>query len=124
MNNTTWDINGISLELDLDDAEDLERYENAFKKMKDTSDALSKNITDSAAKKIKDTCNAYRGLINDIFGDGTASRIIEPTCWKLRIHEDVIESFMIFASAQFDQNKARVNAFTAKYKPSGRIALK
>ena len=123
MNNTTWEINGLTFELDLDDALDMERYENAFKRLQEKAETLHKNA-DSASTKIKNTCTAYRNLIDDVFGDGTSAKIIPPDCWKLRNHEDMIASFMAFIEAQAATNKARVTAFTAKYKPVGRTSTK
>ncbi len=124
MMNTVWEINGQSLELDLDDANDMERYETAFKKMSERSSAMGTKSNVSASERIKETCEIYRNLINDIFGGGTAEKIVSPSCYKLRVHEEMVESFMDFAKTQTDINKARITNFVEKYKPAGRSESK
>lgn len=43
MSHKIWEINGISLELDLEDADVMERLENAFETMKNDESAVPKD---------------------------------------------------------------------------------
>lgn len=119
--NTVFVIEDLRLELDLNDADDAENYEKAFKRMTEAHKELAEQSSElSAADKIRSTCRIYRELIDNIFGEGTSAKITSMQKNNARKHEEVVEALVEFVNVQAASNNARRNEFMAKYRPSGR----
>ena len=113
---TTWDINGVSLELDIDDIDDLERYERAFKQMGEAAKQIPKDGT--ASEITKAYCKTFYDMYDCIFGSGTAEKIHSKK-YSAKECETVYASFLAFVSAQRDaRNAAREQI--ARYLPQNR----
>ena len=69
MSRKTWEINGLNLELDLENADCMERYENAFEEMKKEENEVPKD--GKASMRIRAYCRLFRNLYDNIFGEGT-----------------------------------------------------
>lgn len=111
----TWEINGISLPLDLDDADVVERYENAFERMEKEEKEITQKKKQS--DKIRAYCIMYRHLYNWIFGDGTAEKIFQGMPMNSAVYDDVYCKFLEFVQEQAAfsarQRAERLN----RYKP-------
>lgn len=111
-----WEINGISLELDFEDAETLERYEQAFNILEKT-EFPSKS---KPAEYIRAYCKAFGQLYDDIFGYEVSKDIFKEVKDNSRIYDEVFESFLDYASSVSNKaNQRRIKVFT-KYSPKYR----
>lgn len=66
-------INGIDLEFSIFDADCVERYENAIKKMQEQAVDLPDNST--ASEAIRRECEIYIAFFDEVFGEGTSYSI-------------------------------------------------
>lgn len=107
-----WEINGLSLECDIEDIETAEKIENALKKMSTTE--MTK--TDSMVEAIKQHCNIIKQVFIDIFGTETTDNIFKDVKLNRRLYTDILYSFYDFIN---EQRKAMVRRSEAinKYIP-------
>lgn len=98
MDYKTWKINGFSLELDLEDIENMERYENAFEIMKEEEKSIPED--GKASKRIRAYCEMFWHLYDNIFGDGTSERIFSGIKMHTGIYLDIYEDFLKFVQMQ------------------------
>lgn len=111
-----WEINGISLELDFEDAETLERYEQAF----NTLEKMELPSKSKPAEYIRAYCKAFRQLYDDIFGYEVSKDIFKEVKDNSRIYDEIFESFLDYASSVSNKaNQRRIKVFT-KYSPKYR----
>lgn len=107
-----WEINGISLECDIEDIETAEKIENALKKMS-TTEIIK---TDSLVEAIRQHCNIIKQVFIDIFGVETTENIFKDIKLNRRLYTDVLYSFYDFISEQKQAMVRRSNAIN-KYIP-------
>lgn len=112
----TWEINGISLLLDLSDADVMERYEDAFEAMKKDEEAIPRD--GKASAQIRGYCRMYRNLYDRVFGEGTAERIFDGQPVNSEVYESVFDSFLTFVSTQTEGIARRRTEFFSKYSPN------
>ncbi len=111
-----WEINGISLQLDFEDAETLERYEQAF----DTLEKVEYPSKTKPAEFIRAYCKAFRKLYDDIFGYEVSKDIFKNIKDNSRRYDEIFESFLDYVNSVSDNaNQRRIKVFT-KYSPKGR----
>lgn len=117
-NNSTkvWEINGISLPLDLEDADVMERYENAFEQMSSAEKTI--RLDGRASGRIRAYCNLYRKLYDNLFGAGTADKIFAGQPMSASVYELTYMSFLDFVRAQTAEATERRNALLTKYQPN------
>lgn len=117
-NPKVWEINGISLPLDLEDADVMERYENAFGQMQQTELSIPKD--GKASARIRAYCQMYRDLYDRIFGDGTSEKIFTGQPTSAAVYEDVYDSFLAFVREQTACAAERRAERIGKYRPANR----
>mgnify|MGYP002579119021 FL=1 len=100
MSHKIWEINGISLELDLEDADVMERLENAFETMKTDESAVPKD--GKASARIRAYCAMFRNLFSNIFGSEETEKIFRKVPTNSSAYDDVYISFLEFINAQKD----------------------
>lgn len=61
MNVYTWEINGVSLEFDIEDADNAEKYQKAFEKFGETEKIITSSEINSA-DFIREYCKMFRNL--------------------------------------------------------------
>ena len=66
MSQKIWQINGKGYELDLTDADIVERYENAFADMDSAEKLIPKD--GKASDRIRACCDLFRKLFDTLFG--------------------------------------------------------
>ncbi|MCQ2053392.1 MAG: hypothetical protein MJZ03_05615 [archaeon] len=93
-----WEINGQSLELDLDNADNMERYENAFEIMSEEEKNLSEEGRQS--ERIRAYCRLFENLYDRIFGEGTSEKIFEGIPASIGRYDEIYESFLNFVKNQ------------------------
>lgn len=103
-NEKVWKIGVLSLTLDLDDADVMERYENAFDQMAQEEKTIPKDGRTSA--RLRAYCELYRRLFDRIFGEGTSAQLFDS--YNVQRHEDAYMQFLDFVRSQKEQTtKAR-----------------
>ena len=112
----TWEINGISLPLDLSDADVMARYEDAFEAMKQDETDIPRD--GRASERIRGYCRMYRNLYDRLFGEGTAERIFDGLPTSSEVYESVYASFLTFVTAQAEEIARRRAEVFNKYSPS------
>lgn len=112
-----WEYNGQQYVLDLDDANDLARYEAAFQEMQLAEKAIPKD--GPASEFVKAYCTMYISLFESLFGPGTAEQIVGGTT-NSRLCEEAYDSLLDYAYAQKNATVKRRNTMKAKYAPIGR----
>lgn len=99
-----FELNGILLTFDADDADDIERLENALEFMKQEEDAIIELKKDSTSKSsviMRKYCEMYRDFFILLFGEETASEIFkEIKETKFSAHEATYIQFMGFIFTQ------------------------
>lgn len=65
-----YEIKGVKLEINMNNADFVDRYNKAFTKMKEDATKLPK--TGDASDIIKAYCKAFWDLFDNIFGNGTS----------------------------------------------------
>lgn len=105
--NTIWSINGLELEMDLDDAETLEKYEKAFTEMDVQEKEFPKD--GKTSEIVRRYCDLYYRLFENLFGKDNANKIVQKK-YHMGQWEEVYASFLKFASLQMNAINARRNA--------------
>lgn len=118
MSQKIWEVNGLSLELDLDDADVMERYEKAFDAMSEEEKALPKD--GKGSEQIRAYCQMFRTLYDNIFGKGTAEKIFKGVPTSASAYDDIYFSFLDavkkIKTATIQSRAERL----AKYRPANR----
>ncbi len=112
----TWEINGVSLKLDLEDADVMERYEDAFEAMSQEEKHLPKDGRPS--DRIRAYCNLFRKLYDRIFGTGTADKIFMDLPTNAEIYDGVYDQFLNFVRKQNEEVTKRRASRLDKYRPN------
>lgn len=115
MSQKVWEINGLSLELDLEDIETVERYEDAFEKMKSEETAIPRDGKLSVV--IRAYCNMYRKLFSRIFGEETSEKIFAGVRLNGEAYDNIYLSFLDFVHEQISESGKRKAKMLLKYKP-------
>lgn len=113
---TIWNINGLELHLDIEDADTVERYEAAMDQLEAD---VPKDKNDGAAPYIRGYCKAFRILYDALFGNGTAARIFADVPDNIRKYTAVYGDFLAFVSKQAAQSQAEMVQIRRKYLPKG-----
>ena len=110
--NIIWDNNGLSYELDMQDAETSERYESAFSKMAEREKLLPKDGASSAY--IRAYHELFKNLFDDIFGEGSGSKIVGEKA-NSRVCNEVYASFLDFVAEQKNSQLEFNNNLVTRY---------
>lgn len=116
MSQKIWEINGLSLELDLGNADVMERYENAFDEMGEAEKQLPKDGKGSV--RIRAYCRLFRDLYDRIFGGGTSEKIFKGIPDSTDAYDEVYCAFLEFVAAQKTAAIAEKSERFSKYKPN------
>lgn len=109
-----WIYNDVELEVDMEDVEFQEKYEAAFSKMAASEDQLQKTGTLSGFTR--GYCRLFYDLFDDIFGVGTAEKLMGK---KLHVGrcEECYNSFIYFCKEQVDEMNKKRAATLKKFVP-------
>ena len=92
-NERIWKINGLELELDLEDADIFEKVMKSFEQM--DADANSLDKVGSMPDFIRGYCNVHYKFYDRVFGDGTGEKIFGGKK-NTRICDEVYDNFLNF----------------------------
>lgn len=114
-NERIWKINGLELELDLEDADEFEKVVKAFEQMDVDGQNLEKvgNMPDY----IRGYCDIHYKLYDRIFGEGTGEKIFGGKK-NTRVCEEVYDDFLSFASEIIRKVNERRFRMNNKYMPN------
>lgn len=110
--NTTWEYNGHKFELDLTDADTIERSEDAFALMQEEEKKLPKDGKTSV--KIRAYCSLFRKMFDSHFGEGAGNAIIGEKDSIANCHA-AYDSFLAFVAEQADARNNFANELNKKY---------
>ena len=111
-----WEINGLSLEIDLRDADCMERYENAFDKMSEEEKQVPKDGRGSV--RIRAYCRLFRDLYDRIFGEGTSEKIFKDIPDNTDLYDEIYFKFLDFVTAQKNAAVEAKSEKMTKYRPN------
>lgn len=110
-----WEINGIKLPFDFDDAETMDRYLQAINQLK--KDANSIVTEGTRADEIKSYCDVFDKVYDTVFGPGTAELIFGGRK-NIHLYDDTYDSFIEFVKdCRMKSQKAfndRIRKYTGK----------
>lgn len=112
MNNTVFEINGKSYELDIADVETMERYDAAFEAMKKRGEAITD--LDSPVAIMRAYCENFVKLYDDLFGEGAGKEILGDKLNTTKCDETYAE-FLDFVRTQKEESinrRASIIAYT------------
>ena len=95
-NERIWKINGLELELDLEDADVFEKTMKTFEQMDEDGKNIDK--TGNMPEFIKRYCEIYYNAFDRIFGEGTGEKIFNGKK-NMRNCDEVWDSFIGFMQA-------------------------
>lgn len=90
-----WEINGLSLDFDMEDLETAERYETAFALMADEEKQIA-GLNGKMSDRIRAYCDMYLHLFENLFGEETARQIFANQRMNTRVYEEIYLSFLQF----------------------------
>lgn len=113
-NERIWKINGLELELDLEDVDEFEKVMKAFEQMDEDEKKLDK--VGSMPDFIRQYCDVYYKMYDRIFGEGTAEKIFNGKK-NARICDEVWDNFLGWIQAAVRKANARRSQLNKKYMP-------
>lgn len=116
MDQKIWSINGIELELDISDADGMERYETAFEIMAEEEKNIPKEGKRSA--QIRGYCKLFRDLFANIFGEESADMIFKGVPVSCEAYDEIYVSFLDFVREQSVRSAAKRAEIITKYTPN------
>lgn len=110
-----WRVNGCEFILDLQDVDEIERFEKAIERMDIAEKALPKD--GKASDRMRAYCMMYRNLYDDLFGEGAAQKIFGDTN-NARVCNEVYEQFLTFVESQGEVASTSRRRITERYSPN------
>ncbi|MDE6035732.1 MAG: hypothetical protein K2G36_07480 [Ruminococcus sp.] len=115
-NSYIWSINGCEFEVDMEDAETVDRYVSALKILENADNRQMSNISE----KIRTYCKAFREFYDAFLSEGTSEKIFSGINDNSRKYDEVFESLLDFIDRQHIEVKNRKNRFAQRYTPKTR----
>lgn len=100
----------VELQFDVMDAVQLENYEAALLKVKNTKPVKGLN----ASGRIKEQCNVVRTFFDGVCGEGTSQKIFGDS-FNYRTHYEAFESFVMQANAEAEAEQKAIEDRADKY---------
>lgn len=116
MSQKIWEINGLSLELDLESADCVERLENAFDKMSEEEKQVPKD--GKLSTRIRAYCRLFRNLYDRVFGEGTSEKIFKDIPDNTDKYDEIYFSFLRFIAAQKTAAAEKRTERISEYRPN------
>ena len=112
-----WEYNGVTLEVDLQDADFAESYEKAFARMEESEKELQKVGVNS--EMIRGYCNLFYQLFDDIYGDGTGEKLFAGKK-NARMCDEAYRNFIAAAQKDADDARNQRMSFMSRFTPRHR----
>ena len=107
-----WEINGLSLECDIEDVETAEKIENALTNLSKVKVEKSTSLVET----IRQECTLIKQVFIDVFGTETTENIFNGIKLNRRLYSDVLYSFYDYIELQKKSMLERSNRLN-KYIP-------
>lgn len=115
-NSYIWSINGCEFEVDMEDADTVERYLSALKVLEN-----SQNIeVNSLSEKIRAYCKAFREFYDTFLGEGTSEKLFAGINDNSRKYDEIFESLLDIISRQRAESEGRMSEISRRYAPKRR----
>lgn len=111
-----WEINGLSLELDLDSYDNMKHYEDAFEQMAEEEKLIPKDGRQS--ERIRAYCQLFHRLYDRIFGEGTSEKIFSGIPESVKACDGIYLSFLKFVQEQMISSAQERAEWRTKYFPN------
>ena len=115
-NSYIWSINGYEFEVDMEDAETVDRYVSALKILENADNRQVSNISE----KIRTYCKAFREFYDAFLGEGTSEKIFSGISDNSRKYDEVFESLLDVISIQRAESESRIAVISQRYAPKRR----
>lgn len=115
-NSYIWTINGCEFEVDMEDAETVDRYVSALKILENTDNRQVSNISE----KIRTYCKICREFYDTFLGEGTSEKIFSGISDNSRKYDEVFESLLDVISRQRVESEGRMSKIAQRYAPKRR----
>ncbi len=116
MSKKIWSINGVELELDMENADVQERYENALELFEEERKQIPQDV--KLSEFTRSTCSLFKRLFDRIFVDGTSEKIFSGVPVNFSEYMKVYNNFLGFVNSQVNEANAYVKEILAKYRPN------
>lgn len=114
-------LNGIEFDFDFTDADDLERFENAYDALRTEQDnAVAQN--EKASAIVRSQCLAVKAFFDKVLGEGAYAQLVQKPSSMTQNNEAVFNFADAYTKAMQDVNaktKKRLESFK-KYAPQRR----
>ena len=109
-----YKLNNVEVDIDMEDADFLEKYEKAFNKMQEEEQELQKVGMNS--QLVRGYCDLFYHLFDNIFGEGVGNKIFNGK-HNTRLVDDVYSVFNGICTEQSKEASDRRNKLVKKYQP-------
>ena len=109
-----WEYNGVTLEVDLQDADFAASYEKAFARLEESEKEMQKVGMNS--EMIRGYCNLFYQLFDDIYGDGTGERLFSGKK-NARMCDEAYRNFLAAAKKDADDARNQRMSFISRFTP-------
>ena len=109
-----WEYNGVTLEVDLQDADFAASYEKAFARLEESEKEMQKVGMNS--EMIRGYCNLFYQLFDDIYGDGTGERLFSGKK-NARMCDEAYRNFLTAAKKDADDARNQRMSFMSRFTP-------
>ncbi len=116
VNDTIWEYNGQTFELDLQDADMAERYEAAFEQMAADEKAMPKE--GKSSELLRRYCQLYFDMFGQVFDDPDAPARLFGEKVSARACEEAYAAFLDFVRNQGAAARERRSRLVSKYSPN------
>lgn len=115
-NGYIWTINGCEFEVDMEDAETVDRYVSALKVFENSRNTE----TNSLSEEIRVYCKVYREFYDAFLGEGASEKIFSGINDNSRKYDEVFESLLDVISRQRVESEGRIAGIAQRYAPKRR----
>ncbi|MCM1316270.1 MAG: hypothetical protein NC040_09375 [Muribaculaceae bacterium] len=115
-NSYIWSINGCEFEVDMEDAETVDRYASALKVLENADNRQVSNISE----QIRTYCKTFREFYDVFLGEGTSEKIFSGISDNSRKYDEVFESLLDVISRQRAESESRIAGIARRYAPKRR----
>lgn len=107
-----WEYNGVELEVDVEDADFVEKYEAAFNKLGEAEKKLQK--VGAKSEIVRGYCDMFYGLFDDLYGAGTSERLFAGRK-NTRLCDEAYGAFLDAVKDDVEESKKTRTAHVEKY---------
>lgn len=113
---TIWNYNGYSFVLDLEEQDDIERFEEACAELERKEKEIPKD--GKLSEMNRKYCEGIFDFFDMVLGKGSAKKIFNGKRNSRLCDHVYFEEFIPFVRAQSVEKQSRQHGYTSKYKPN------